>query len=97
MARTIIIDGAEEVACPKCSHPFPLTEGISRQAIERYRVSWWYSIAPMNVACMQVEGIARFDLSSLRMNPVTSFGITFTEPLAQQWRGFANNCSTAAG
>jgi long-chain acyl-CoA synthetase len=62
------------------------------QAIERYRVSRWYSIAPMNVACMQVEGIADFDLSSLRMNPVTSFGITFTEPLAAQWRGFAKNC-----
>ncbi|WP_162578271.1 AMP-binding protein [Variovorax sp. PBS-H4] len=62
------------------------------QAIERYRVSWWYSIAPMNVACMQVQGIESFDLSSLRMNPVTSFGITFTEPLAAQWRGFAKNC-----
>jgi len=36
MARSIIIDGAEEVACPKCSHPFPLTEGISRQTIERH-------------------------------------------------------------
>ena len=64
------------------------------QAIDRYMVSWWYSIAPMNVACMQVDGIAGFDLSSLRMNPVTSFGITFTEPLAQQWRGFATNCSS---
>jgi long-chain acyl-CoA synthetase len=64
------------------------------QAIERYKVSWWYSIAPMNVACMQVEGIANMDLSSLRMNPVTSFGIAFTEPLARQWRGFAKNCSS---
>jgi hypothetical protein len=36
MARSIIIDGAEEVACPKCAHGFPLTEGISRQTIERY-------------------------------------------------------------
>ena len=36
MARSIIIDGAEEVACPECSHAFPLTEGISRQTIERY-------------------------------------------------------------
>src|SRR5207237_8341588 len=36
MARTIIIDGAGRVACPKCSHPFPLSEGISRQTIERY-------------------------------------------------------------
>src|SRR5687767_639765 len=36
MARSIIIDGAEQVACPKCSHPFPLSEGISRQTIERH-------------------------------------------------------------
>jgi long-chain acyl-CoA synthetase len=48
----------------------------------------------MNVACMQVPDIAGFDLSSLRMNPVTSFGIAFTEPLAQQWRGFAGHCSS---
>ncbi len=64
------------------------------QAIERHRVSWWYSIAPMNVACMQVDDIARFDLASLRMNPVTSFGIAFTEPLARQWRGHAPNCTS---
>jgi long-chain acyl-CoA synthetase len=64
------------------------------QSIDRYRVSWWYSIAPMNVACMQVPDIARFDLSSLVMNPVTSFGITFTEPLARQWKSFAANCTS---
>ncbi|MDM0082168.1 AMP-binding protein [Variovorax sp. J31P179] len=64
------------------------------QAIDRHEVSWWYSIAPMNVACMQLPDIAGFDLSSLRMNPVTSFGIAFTAPLAQQWRGFAGNCSS---
>ncbi|HWV09170.1 MAG TPA: AMP-binding protein, partial [Pseudomonas sp.] len=59
------------------------------QAIDRYKVSWWYSIAPMNVACMQQPDIRSFDLSSLKMNPVTSFGIAFTEPLAQQWKSFA--------
>jgi len=64
------------------------------QAIARHRVSWWYSIAPMNVAAMQVPGAKDFDLSSLRMNPVTSFGITFTEALAQQWRGYAPNCTS---
>ncbi|CAN5590003.1 AMP-binding protein [soil metagenome] len=64
------------------------------QAIEAYRVSWWYSIAPMNVAVMQLPDIGRFDLSSLRMNPVTSFGITFTEALAQQWRSHAPACSS---
>lgn len=64
------------------------------QAIAHYKVSWWYSIAPMNVACMQVPDIASFDLSSLRRNPVTSFGITFTEPLAAQWRSHAPNCTS---
>jgi long-chain acyl-CoA synthetase len=62
------------------------------QAIERHRVGWWYSIAPMNVAAMQVPGAADFDLSSLRLNPVTSFGITYTEALARQWQAFAPNC-----
>ncbi|SFQ49938.1 long-chain acyl-CoA synthetase [Variovorax sp. OK605] len=64
------------------------------QAVATYKVSWWYSIAPMNVACMQVSDIAGFDLSSLKMNPVTSFGITFTEPLAQQWRSHAPHCTS---
>jgi len=62
------------------------------QAIERHRVTWWYSIAPMNVAVMQLPDARAFDLSSLRRNPVTSFGITFTEALARQWQGFANHC-----
>ena len=58
------------------------------QAIDRYQVTHWYSIAPMNVGCMQVPQAERFDLSSLRRNPVTSFGISFTEALAQQWQAF---------
>ena len=61
------------------------------QAIDRYRVTAWYSIAPMNVACMQVPDIDRFDLSCLAKNTVTSFGIAFTEPLARQWQAFAPN------
>ena len=64
------------------------------EAIARYRVTWWYSIAPMNVACMQVPGAVDFDLSSLKMNPVTSFGIAFTEALATQWQAIARNCTS---
>ncbi|HMN21915.1 MAG TPA: AMP-binding protein [Ottowia sp.] len=71
------------------------------QAIDRYRVTHWYSIAPMNVACMQVPGAERLDLTSLRRNPVTSFGITFTEALAQQWQAFTRgpciSCEAAYG
>ena len=36
MSRMIIVDATEGVACPKCSHAFALSEGISRQAIERH-------------------------------------------------------------
>lgn len=62
------------------------------QAIAQYKVTWWYSIAPMNVMCMQQSDIAQFDLSSLKSNPVTSFGISFTEALAQQWQTYATHC-----
>ena len=27
MSRTIIVEAQEQIACPKCSHRFPLTEG----------------------------------------------------------------------
>ncbi|WP_295376813.1 AMP-binding protein [uncultured Pseudacidovorax sp.] len=64
------------------------------QAIDRHKITWWYSIAPMNVACMQLPDARDFDLSSLKVNPVTSFGIAFTEPLAKQWQGFAPNCTS---
>jgi hypothetical protein len=36
---------AEEVACPKCAHAFALTEGISRQAIERHAKDFDRSLA----------------------------------------------------
>lgn len=61
------------------------------QALERYRVTWWYSIAPMNVAVMQLPGVENMDFSSLRRNTVTSFGITYTRELAEQWKRFTPN------
>ncbi|MEZ5606732.1 MAG: AMP-binding protein [Burkholderiaceae bacterium] len=71
------------------------------RAVDRYRVTHWYSIAPMNVACMQVPNAERHDLKSLRRNPVTSFGITFTEALAQKWEAFTQgpciSCEAAYG
>src|SRR5438876_2663994 len=36
MTRTIIVAAEEEIACPKCSHRFALSDGLSRQAIERH-------------------------------------------------------------
>jgi len=44
MPHPIIVDAAEEIACPKCSHFFPLSEGISRQAIERHAEAFGRSL-----------------------------------------------------
>ncbi|WP_313072974.1 AMP-binding protein [Melaminivora sp.] len=71
-------------------HRFDL-EGVA-QALERERVTWWYSIAPMNGALMQLPGARERDWSALVRNPVTSFGFAWTEELARQWQAFAPNC-----
>ncbi|MGN8550486.1 class I adenylate-forming enzyme family protein [Bradyrhizobium sp. 13971] len=67
---------------------------VTAQAIDRYQVSWWYSVAPMNVAVTQLPNISDFRLKSLRVNPVTSFGIDWTEALAGQWQAVASNCES---
>jgi hypothetical protein len=48
--RTIMIDGAAKVACPKCSHHFPLTDGLSRQAIERHAEEFERALAEQKKA-----------------------------------------------
>lgn len=63
------------------------------QAIERHRVTWWYSILPMNVAVLQHPDAKRYDLSSLKVNATTSFGITLDAELARQWSEFTGGCA----
>src|SRR2546427_228710 len=65
MARTIIVDGGEKIACPKCNHGFPLSEGISRQTIERYAGDFERSVAAHRKkleAELAAEAKAQFDL-----------------------------------
>jgi hypothetical protein len=65
MARNIIIDGAERVACPKCSHPFPLSEGISRQTIERHAEDFERQFAERRKAleaALAAEAKSQFDV-----------------------------------
>lgn len=64
------------------------------QAIERHRVTTWYSIASMNIAVMQHPATANRDLSTLTTNMVTSFGVIWTEALAADWRALAPNCTS---
>src|SRR5687768_4177347 len=75
MARSIIIDGAERVACPKCSHPFPLTEGISRQTIERYAEDFERGLSERRrklEAELAAEAKAQFDLQRKALNEALS-------------------------
>ena len=35
MPRSLLIDGAQRLACPKCNQGFPLAEGVSRHTLAR--------------------------------------------------------------
>lgn len=59
---------------------------IAVQAIEKYKVDMWYSIAPMNRAVLDLAGVDKYDLTSLKHNPATSFGMPVTEKLAAEWK-----------
>ncbi|WP_273853586.1 class I adenylate-forming enzyme family protein [Guptibacillus spartinae] len=61
-------------------------------AIENHRITMWYSIAPMNGAILQMPDLIDRDLSSLRLNLATSFGVQVTQDLAEQWRDATNGC-----
>ncbi|ARF16450.1 AMP-binding protein [Sporosarcina ureae] len=61
-------------------------------AIEKYRVTTWYSIAIMNGAILQIPGIENRDFSSLTKNMSTSFGIQVTEELAHKWSLVTKGC-----
>src|SRR5918911_1186334 len=64
MARIIIVEAAEPVACPKCNHRFPLREGISRQAIERHAGEFERALAEGRrelEARLAAEAKAQFD------------------------------------
>lgn len=61
-------------------------------AIENHQVTTWYSVAPMNAAVLHVPGIEKRNLTTLRTNLATSFGIAVTETLANKWREITNGC-----
>ena len=75
MARTIIVEADEKVACPKCSHRFPLSEGISRQAIERHAADLERALAETRKkleAQLAAEARARFDVQLKAANEALS-------------------------
>lgn len=67
------------------------------QAIDRYKCTFWYSIVPMNVYVMQVPNPQQYDLSSLKINASTSFGIILTTEIAEAWVKFTGGCKLFEG
>jgi long-chain acyl-CoA synthetase len=55
-------------------------------AISALKCSKVYSTVPMNTEILGLEDIANYDLRSVRINPVTSFGVFLTEDLVENWR-----------
>src|SRR5688500_11643094 len=75
MARTIIVDAEEKVACPKCSRRFPLSEGLSRQAIEHHASELERVLAEGRKkleAQLAAEAKAHFDTQLKAMNEALS-------------------------
>jgi len=59
-------------------------------AIDKYKVNYFTSTVPMNVAIMAHPKVSQYDLTSLRLNLTMSFGITLTEEIAKQWADLTN-------
>jgi len=61
-------------------------------AIEVYKVNKMYTIAPMNAAILNHPGIEDRDLSSLKINMATSFGMSVDEKMAEDWSNLTGGC-----
>src|SRR5258708_12020066 len=75
MARTIIIQAEEQVVCPECNHRFQVTEGISRQAIERHAGELERSLAEHKKkleAQVAAEAKAQFEIERKALNEALS-------------------------
>jgi hypothetical protein len=73
--RTIMIDGDEKVACPRCNHGFPLSEGLSRQTIERHAEAFEHQLNERRrklEAELAAEAKAQFDRQVRAMNEALS-------------------------
>ena len=60
-------------------------------AISKLKCTRMYSTVPMNVGILGLMDIKRYDLTSLRINPCTSFGVFLNEDLVESWRKLTSN------
>jgi len=62
------------------------------QAIEKYKVKMWYSIALMNKAILALPQLENRNLSTLKINMSTSFGVSVNKEIAEQWHNATGGC-----
>lgn len=67
------------------------------QAIDRYKVTEWYSAVPMNLSIMNFPDAQKYDLSSLKFNLTTSFVVVLDEEISKKWESFTNGCPLLEG
>ncbi len=67
------------------------------QAIDKYKVTEWYSAVPMNLAVMAHPDAGKYDLSSLKLNMTTSFVVALDENISKKWQSFTNGCLLLEG
>lgn len=62
------------------------------QSIEKYKISKLYTVAPMNAAILNHPNIETRNLTSLKLNFATSFGMNVDEKLASVWSQLTDGC-----
>jgi len=67
------------------------------QAIDKYKVTEWYSAVPMNLAVMAHPDAGKYDLSSLKLNMTTSFVVALDEKISKKWQEFTDGCLLLEG
>lgn len=72
----------------------PLT---ALQAIDKYKVTEWYSAVPMNLAVMSHPDAGKYNLSSMKLNMCTSFVVALDENISKKWQDFTGGCLLLEG
>ena len=67
------------------------------QAVDKYKVTEWYSAVPMNLAVMAYPDAGKYDLSSLKLNMTTSFVVALDEKISKKWEEFTGGCLLLEG
>ncbi|MCP4719857.1 MAG: AMP-binding protein [Desulfobacteraceae bacterium] len=61
-------------------------------AISRLKCTKQYGTASMNTEILKLDDLDAYDLTSMKINPCTSFGIFLTEEIAEKWRKVTDGC-----